>query len=218
MCPADHLRLVYSYVTATRNDGGLGIAPLSEEWDRVESIMALHDHLFNDTWIRAWTRRQLGFVQFDKTKEQVRTPLSIAKDKPVDNVTLVWRIRCSVLLLPLIIHEVPRLHLRDWGHLLLLRKTLFASLLYTPRALVDHFRRMVEYQATYSFRPLGNPGLFQGRETKSSIPAYLLVEARPSDDSKPPRHHTLRRSTRCAPHGYLRLRGIRDTIIHRPWS
>ena len=71
MCPADHLRLVHTYLTATRNDGGLGVAPLSEEWDRVESIMALHDHLFNDTWIRAWTRRQLGFVQLDKIKEQV---------------------------------------------------------------------------------------------------------------------------------------------------
>lgn len=71
MCPADHLRLVHAYLTATRNDGGLGVAPLSEDWDRVESVMALHDHLFNDTWIRTWTRRQLGSVQLDKIKGQV---------------------------------------------------------------------------------------------------------------------------------------------------
>lgn len=32
--------------------------------------MALHDHLFNDTWIRSWTTRQLGFPSFDKLKEQ----------------------------------------------------------------------------------------------------------------------------------------------------
>ncbi|KAH8103893.1 DUF590-domain-containing protein [Cristinia sonorae] len=70
LCPADHLRLIYSYVAATEDDGGLGIAPQSDTWDRVESIMALHDHLFNETWIRSWTTRQLGFPKFDKLKEQ----------------------------------------------------------------------------------------------------------------------------------------------------
>ncbi|TCD69087.1 hypothetical protein EIP91_008729 [Steccherinum ochraceum] len=70
LCPADHLRLIHSYVTATEDDGGLGVAPLSKEWDRVESVMALHDHLFNDTWIRSWTTRQLGFPSFGKLKEQ----------------------------------------------------------------------------------------------------------------------------------------------------
>ncbi|THH32040.1 hypothetical protein EUX98_g2150 [Antrodiella citrinella] len=70
LCPADHLRLIHSYVTATEEDGGLGLYPLSKQWDRVESIMALHDHLFNDTWIHSWTTRQLGFPEFDKLKEQ----------------------------------------------------------------------------------------------------------------------------------------------------
>jgi len=70
MCPADHLRLLHSYVTATKGDGGLGVSPLSEEWDRVESAMALHDHLFNETWIRSWTSRQLLSVDFTKVKEQ----------------------------------------------------------------------------------------------------------------------------------------------------
>lgn len=71
MCPADHLRLLHSYVTSTKGDGGLGVSPLSEEWDRVESAMALHDHLFNETWIRSWTSRQLLSVDFAKVKEQV---------------------------------------------------------------------------------------------------------------------------------------------------
>ncbi|KAL4252126.1 DUF590-domain-containing protein [Abortiporus biennis] len=70
MSPADQLRLIHTYVTATREDGGLGVSPLSDEWDRVESVMALHDHLFNDTWIHAWTRRQWGFVQLDQIKQQ----------------------------------------------------------------------------------------------------------------------------------------------------
>lgn len=71
LSPADRLRLVYTYVTATAADGGLGVAPGSSSWDRVESVMVLHDHEFNDAWIRAWTTRQLGFVKFDKIREQV---------------------------------------------------------------------------------------------------------------------------------------------------
>lgn len=74
---ADRLRLVHAYMTATQADGGLGVAPGSAEWDRVESVMVLHDKLFNDTWIRAWTTRQLGLnVQIDKIKEQVRVRAS----------------------------------------------------------------------------------------------------------------------------------------------
>ncbi|CCM01832.1 uncharacterized protein FIBRA_03900 [Fibroporia radiculosa] len=70
LSPADHLRLVHTYVTSTVSDGGLGIAPGSTDWDRVESIMMLHDHAFNDEWIRSWTQRELGFVKFDKIRYQ----------------------------------------------------------------------------------------------------------------------------------------------------
>ncbi|KAI0369810.1 DUF590-domain-containing protein [Pilatotrama ljubarskyi] len=70
LSPADRLRLVHTYVTSTPADGGLGVAPGSSNWDRVESVMVLHDHSFNEAWIRAWTTRQLGFVKFDKIREQ----------------------------------------------------------------------------------------------------------------------------------------------------
>lgn len=70
LSPADQIRLVHTYITSTQADGGLGIAPASPQWDRVESIMALHDHLFNDTWIRSWTTRQLGLVTPEKIREQ----------------------------------------------------------------------------------------------------------------------------------------------------
>ncbi|KAK7687670.1 hypothetical protein QCA50_008885 [Cerrena zonata] len=70
LSPADSLRLIHSYITASEEDGGLGVAPQSDEWNRVESIMALHDHAFNDAWIRSWTTSQLGFVKFDQIKEQ----------------------------------------------------------------------------------------------------------------------------------------------------
>ncbi|EKM50205.1 uncharacterized protein PHACADRAFT_264804 [Phanerochaete carnosa HHB-10118-sp] len=70
LSPADQIRLVHTYITTMQADGGLGIAPVSAQWDRVESIMALHDHLFNDTWIRSWTTRQLGLVSSSKIREQ----------------------------------------------------------------------------------------------------------------------------------------------------
>ncbi|KAI0718077.1 DUF590-domain-containing protein [Cerioporus squamosus] len=60
-----------------QTDGGLGIAPGSSNWDRVESVMVLHDHEFNDAWIRAWTTRQLGFVKFDKIREQFGEAVAI---------------------------------------------------------------------------------------------------------------------------------------------
>ncbi|KAI0333946.1 DUF590-domain-containing protein [Cubamyces sp. BRFM 1775] len=68
--PADRLRLIHTYVTSRPEDGGLGVAPGSSNWDRVESVLVLHDHAFNEAWIRAWTTRQLGFVKFDKIREQ----------------------------------------------------------------------------------------------------------------------------------------------------
>ncbi|KAI1793434.1 calcium-activated chloride channel-domain-containing protein [Ganoderma leucocontextum] len=70
LSPAERLRLVHSYVTSTHADGGLGVAPGSSAWDRVESVMVLHDHAFNEAWIRAWTTRQLGFVKFDDIRQQ----------------------------------------------------------------------------------------------------------------------------------------------------
>ncbi|KAI0831862.1 DUF590-domain-containing protein [Trametes gibbosa] len=70
LSPADRLRLVHTYVTSTPADGGLGVAPGSSNWDRIESVLVLHDHAFNDAWIRSWTTRQLGFVKFDKIRQQ----------------------------------------------------------------------------------------------------------------------------------------------------
>ena len=72
LSPADYLRLIHTYITSTVSDGGLGIVSGSKEWDRIESVMALHDHSFNDEWIRLWTTRQLGFVPLDGIKDQVR--------------------------------------------------------------------------------------------------------------------------------------------------
>ena len=75
LAPADRVRLIHDYITSTTLDGGLGVLPGSKDWSRVESIMALHDHEFNDMWLRSWTRRQIGFgigsIELDKIKDEV---------------------------------------------------------------------------------------------------------------------------------------------------
>lgn len=70
LSPADRIRLVHSFITSTPPDGGLGIIPKCKEWDLVESVMALHDHDFNEHWIRLWTRHRIASVQLDKIRDQ----------------------------------------------------------------------------------------------------------------------------------------------------
>ncbi|KZT70878.1 DUF590-domain-containing protein [Daedalea quercina L-15889] len=70
LSPADCLRLVHTYVTSTITDGGLGVAPGSTNWDRIESVMMLHDNKFNEEWIRSWTRKELGFVTLTEIRRQ----------------------------------------------------------------------------------------------------------------------------------------------------
>jgi hypothetical protein len=73
--PAERLRLVYTYVTATPSDGGLGIHPDNDVWSRIESIMALHDPEYNDVWIRSVTTlasvTNFGHDQLDTIRTQV---------------------------------------------------------------------------------------------------------------------------------------------------
>lgn len=75
--PAERLRLVHSYVTATPSDGGLGIHPDNNVWSRVESIMALHDPEFNDRWIRSVAKTiDIGHKELDIIRSQVRASIS----------------------------------------------------------------------------------------------------------------------------------------------
>lgn len=71
LAPADRLRLIHGFVTSTRQDGGLGIISDLPEWNRVESVMALHDHDFNHQWIRSWTTSRVNEAQLDKIRDQV---------------------------------------------------------------------------------------------------------------------------------------------------
>ncbi|KAH9026397.1 DUF590-domain-containing protein [Lactarius pseudohatsudake] len=69
---SERLRLVYSYVTATPSDGGLGIHPEHDSWSRIESIMILHDPDFNDRWIRSLTTSTstIGHGRLDEIRTQ----------------------------------------------------------------------------------------------------------------------------------------------------
>ena len=72
LSPADRLRLVHTYITCIPADGGLGVTPGSPDWDLVESIFALHNRTFNDSWIRTWTPREIASVELTRIREQVR--------------------------------------------------------------------------------------------------------------------------------------------------
>lgn len=79
--PAERIRLVHTFITSPTLDGGLGIAPGASNWTRVQSIMALQDRNFNDTWLSDWTRKQVGFsiplVELDKIRDNVSQGLFV---------------------------------------------------------------------------------------------------------------------------------------------
>ncbi|KAG9119400.1 hypothetical protein FRC07_005588, partial [Ceratobasidium sp. 392] len=79
--PAERIRLVYTFVTSPTLDGGLGIAPGASYWTRVQSIMALQDRDFNQTWLSDWTRKQVGFsipiAELDKIRDNFGESLAL---------------------------------------------------------------------------------------------------------------------------------------------
>ncbi|KAG1817721.1 calcium-activated chloride channel-domain-containing protein [Suillus subaureus] len=70
LSPADRIRLIHGFISSTPEDGGLGIIPGRKEWGLVESVMALHDHDFNDHWIHLWTRHRIASVELEKIRDQ----------------------------------------------------------------------------------------------------------------------------------------------------
>lgn len=70
LSPADRIRLIHGFISSTPEDGGLGIIPGRKEWDLVESVMALHDHDFNDHWIHLWTHHRIASVELEKIRDQ----------------------------------------------------------------------------------------------------------------------------------------------------
>ncbi|KAF8705280.1 hypothetical protein RHS03_05625, partial [Rhizoctonia solani] len=79
--PAERIRLVHTYISSPKTDGGLGVAPGSPHWSRIQSIMALQDRDFNHTWLSNWTRKQVGFsipiVELDKIRDNFGESLAL---------------------------------------------------------------------------------------------------------------------------------------------
>lgn len=207
LSPADRLRLVHTYVTSTISDGGLGIAPGSADWDRVESIMMLHDYAFNDEWIRSWTRRELGFVTFDKIRYQV-------SDARISTLTssqwhlAVRRGYCPLLRLPLVLHKVPHRHFTSRRLLLLLRRTIQRGLLVHLTAMVHRVRRIVADPSTHLVSALGNKGFVPRRKAAPTTCATSVVEERPSDGRQSTSAHAVRRCACGFANKHVRLRGV----------
>ena len=74
LCPADRIRLIHTYITASTSQGGLEIDSGSGKWPHVKSVFTLHDRVFNHNWIIDWTKRQLGlhitFEELDVIQHQ----------------------------------------------------------------------------------------------------------------------------------------------------
>jgi anoctamin-10 len=56
---AERLRTVYQLITNPQHEGGAGITPKKGEWQNVDSVFALHDHVYNKEWIKKWSTQWL---------------------------------------------------------------------------------------------------------------------------------------------------------------
>ncbi|CAG8548784.1 11570_t:CDS:2 [Diversispora eburnea] len=57
---AERLRLVYDIITNSpheKDEKGAGIIPGFKDFDLVESILPLHDHKYNEEWIKTWSTK-----------------------------------------------------------------------------------------------------------------------------------------------------------------
>ncbi|RHZ67771.1 hypothetical protein Glove_299g21 [Diversispora epigaea] len=54
---AERLRLVYDIITNPPHEGGAGINPGFKDFELVESFLPLHDHKYNEEWIKTWSTK-----------------------------------------------------------------------------------------------------------------------------------------------------------------
>lgn len=54
---ADQIRVINDLLRASQIQGGLGITPGQGDWQRVSSIIALHDEQVNRSWVQSWLGR-----------------------------------------------------------------------------------------------------------------------------------------------------------------
>jgi hypothetical protein len=122
--------LIHGFISSTPEDGGLGIIPGRKEWGLVESVMALHDHDFNDDWIHLWTRHRIATVELEKIRDQFG-----------DSVALYF-----FFLTAYTGFDISR---GTWRYLLSLRETLLCFIFHFTPVVVNCVRRMVETARAY---------------------------------------------------------------------
>lgn len=54
---AERLRHVHHMITFPREEGGAGITPKHGEWENVEAVFPLHDHVQNKKWLTEFSRK-----------------------------------------------------------------------------------------------------------------------------------------------------------------
>ncbi|KAK3073613.1 hypothetical protein LTR53_004623 [Teratosphaeriaceae sp. CCFEE 6253] len=59
MAESERLRIIYQLITNPQSVGGAGITPKKGDWENVESVFALHDHVYNKEWIKKWSTQWL---------------------------------------------------------------------------------------------------------------------------------------------------------------
>ncbi|KAI0817337.1 calcium-activated chloride channel-domain-containing protein [Xylaria sp. FL0064] len=68
---AERLRLVYLLITKPKDEGGAGITPKVGKWKQVISIFPLHDHAFNNSWIKEWSMKYtLNDADLDRIRDK----------------------------------------------------------------------------------------------------------------------------------------------------
>lgn len=215
---ADRVRLVHAYITSTPHEGGLGIIPDCREWDHVQSVMALHNHEFNDQWIRLWTRHRIASVELEKVRDQV---CALPSFFPTVNLNedLVWRFDCPLFLLPDRIYTRPHFPVSIRGPFLLLWHTVFHDLFNTLIHMVHCICRMVASSRTHSFRSMVHSRVLSCGETKGRLHHWFsLVEERSKKDGKHTCHIAVcQRPFRCFDR-HLYSGGVCNSAIQGSWA
>jgi hypothetical protein len=123
LLPAERLRLIDTYITSATGDGGLGVAPNTVPWTRLESVFVLHDKEFNHLWIKSWSKSIFSLGVGEGELERVRGQVSLIHSlATITSLTFrtVGRIPRALLCLPLDLHALPCLpSRRRRAHILL---------------------------------------------------------------------------------------------------
>lgn len=56
---SERLRMIYQMITSPLADGGAGITPKHGDWENVDSIFPLHDHVRNKRWLNDFSKKTL---------------------------------------------------------------------------------------------------------------------------------------------------------------